>query len=72
MRLPGKQHLLGPERARFAAELKKAYLNGTSIRSLAEQTGRSFGWVHRMLDEAGVVFRPRGGPGRADGPDEDA
>ncbi|WP_331742677.1 helix-turn-helix domain-containing protein (plasmid) [Streptomyces sp. NBC_00868] len=72
LRLPKNTHLLGPERARFAAELKKAYISGTSIRELSEQTGRSFGWVHRMLGEAGVVFRSRGGPTRATGPEDQA
>ncbi len=70
LRLPKNKHLLGPERARFAAELKQAYLNGTSIRELAEQTDRSFGWIHRMLSEAGVTFRSRGGPTRAARPDD--
>ncbi|KJY42288.1 hypothetical protein VR41_08540 [Streptomyces sp. NRRL B-1568] len=61
LHLPKNKHLLGEERAVFAAELKKAYLNGASIRALSEETGRSFGWVHRMLAEAGVTFRTRGG-----------
>ncbi|MFJ7205977.1 helix-turn-helix domain-containing protein [Streptomyces sp. NPDC098789] len=60
--------MLGPVRAQHSLELKKAYLNGASIRELSESTGRSYGWVHRMLAEAGVAFRRRGGPsGPAEG-----
>ena len=31
---------------------------------IANQTGRSYGWVHRILVEGGVVLRARGGPRR--------
>ncbi|MEV7116741.1 helix-turn-helix domain-containing protein [Streptomyces anulatus] len=32
-----------------------------SIRGLMEESGRSYGYIHRRLDAAGVTFRPRGG-----------
>ncbi|MDX2701125.1 hypothetical protein Sipo8835_16120 [Streptomyces ipomoeae] len=34
---------------------------GVSIRTLCEETGRSYGMVHRTLTKAGVTMRPRGG-----------
>lgn len=46
------------------AELKTGYEEGASIRTLAEQSGRSYGYVHRALVESGVTLRGRGGPNR--------
>ncbi|MFD9443440.1 helix-turn-helix domain-containing protein [Streptomyces sp. NPDC060001] len=51
----------GAERDKLAADLKKAYDSGVSIRALAEGSGRSYGFVHRLLTDAGVVLRARGG-----------
>lgn len=49
------------DRRRLAADLKRRYDAGESIRSLAVSTGRSYGFVHRLLTEAGVRFRGRRG-----------
>jgi len=54
----------GNDRAKLATELKKKYSTGSSIRALAEETGRSYGFVHRMLSESGVQLRGRGGATR--------
>jgi predicted transcriptional regulator len=54
----------GPAREKLAADLKRKYEAGQSIRSLAEETGRSYGFVHRMLSEADVTLRGRGGATR--------
>ncbi|MBX6371682.1 MAG: transcriptional regulator [Acidothermus sp.] len=54
----------GSERERLAAELRRKYDQGFSIRALAEQTGRSYGFVHRILTESGVQLRGRGGATR--------
>jgi hypothetical protein len=54
----------GSDRAKLAGELKKKYASGASIRSLAEETNRSYGFVHRMLTESGVQLRGRGGATR--------
>ena len=43
----------GAARDKLAADLKKKYDSGASIRALAEETGRSYGFVHRMLSESG-------------------
>lgn len=54
----------GAEREKLAAELKARYDSGESIRSLAAATGRSYGFVHRMLSESGTTLRGRGGATR--------
>jgi predicted transcriptional regulator len=53
--------ITGAERERLASTLRKNYEKGASLRELAERTGRSYGFVHRMLTEAGVTLRARGG-----------
>ncbi len=54
----------GAERAELAASLGRRYAAGESVRALAEDTGRSFGFVHGLVKEAGVPLRSRGGPTR--------
>jgi hypothetical protein len=54
----------GADRAKLAADLKKRYDSGESIRALAATTGRSYGFVHRILTETGVSLRGRGGATR--------
>ena len=58
----------GSERAQMATVLKKRYDGGESIRALALATGRSYGFIHRMLTEHGVTLRGRGGSTRAGSP----
>ena len=55
----------GADRSKLATELSKRYETGESIRSLAASTGRSYGFVHRILAETGVLLRGRGGATRA-------
>lgn len=54
----------GPDRSKLATDLKKRYDSGESIRALATATGRSYGFVHRILTENGVTLRGRGGATR--------
>jgi helix-turn-helix protein len=54
----------GGDRDRLAADLRKKYDAGASIRALADSTGRSYGFIHRMLTESGVTLRGRGGATR--------
>jgi predicted transcriptional regulator len=54
----------GEDRSKLATDLKTRYNAGESIRSLASSTGRSYGFVHRILTETGVVLRGRGGATR--------
>jgi hypothetical protein len=57
--------ITGADRNRLAGELKARYDQGASIRELASDTNRSYGFVHRMLSEAGARLRGRGGATRA-------
>jgi Helix-turn-helix domain len=54
----------GADRSKLAGDLKKRYDAGESIRALASATGRSYGFVHRILTENGVSLRGRGGATR--------
>jgi predicted transcriptional regulator len=53
--------ITGSDRAKLSSEIKAQYRKGASIRQLAESHGRSYGFMHRMLSEAGVELRQRGG-----------
>jgi hypothetical protein len=48
-------------RNQLGALLKPKYEAGASIRQLAEEAGRSYGFIHRILTEAEAEFRGRGG-----------
>ncbi len=61
-RLDRYRWVTGSRRAVVAAELRRRYEQGQSIRQLATAIGRSYGWVHGMLCEVGVPLRGRGGP----------
>jgi hypothetical protein len=54
--------IVGAERTTMANDLASRYAHGESIRALAAATGRSYGFVHRVLSESGVRLRGRGGP----------
>ncbi|MFB8000242.1 helix-turn-helix domain-containing protein [Streptomyces sp. NPDC056002] len=58
------KRITGAERDQLADELKTAYEGGASIRSIVESTGRSYGFVHHILTQAGVTLRGRGGATR--------
>ena len=57
--------MTGVDRSKLATPLGKRYDNGESIRVLAASTGRSYGFVHRILTETGVTLRGRGGATRS-------
>jgi hypothetical protein len=54
----------GADRSKLASSLRQRYDAGESIRSLASSTGRSYGFIHRILTETGVTLRSRGGAPR--------
>lgn len=56
--------ITGPSRDKLGGDLKKKYEGGKSVRDLAESTGRSYGFVHRILVESGAEMRGRGGATR--------
>ncbi|MFI8829228.1 helix-turn-helix domain-containing protein [Streptomyces sp. NPDC053431] len=49
--------VVGAEREQLAFELKCLYEAGWSVRALAKKSSRSYGTVHRLLQEAGADFR---------------
>ena len=56
--------ITGAQRTTLASQYAKRYAAGESIRKIAEDAGRSFGFVHGVLKEAGVELRGRGGATR--------
>ncbi|MGI8307033.1 helix-turn-helix domain-containing protein [Saccharopolyspora hattusasensis] len=64
MQLKKNTRITGEERERVGAHLQRKYEKGASIRALAEATGRSYGFVHRLLSQRGVQLRGRGGSTR--------
>ncbi len=56
--------ITGSAREKLTADLRKKYEKGQSIRALADGTGRSYGFVHRLLVDADVPLRGRGGATR--------
>ena len=61
--------VVGGAREHLAADLAREYAAAASIRELAARIGRSYGFVHRVLSEAGVLLRSRGGNTRGSGND---
>ena len=57
----------GDAREQMSRDLVARYRAGESIRELAASTGRSYGFVHRILSDAGVELRGRGGATRTRG-----
>jgi hypothetical protein len=56
--------ITGTDRTKLAAEVRKQYEKGRSIRDLADSHGRSYGFIHRLLIENEVTLRGRGGATR--------
>lgn len=51
---------LGDARRNAAADAKARYDAGASVAAIAADLHRSYGYTHRLLEEAGTTFRPRG------------
>ncbi|THV38572.1 helix-turn-helix domain-containing protein [Glycomyces buryatensis] len=64
---PNRQ-VRGDERRELTEYVATAYDQGRSIRDIASTIGRSYGFVHRLLTEADVKFRTRGGARKATRP----
>ncbi|GAB2673781.1 helix-turn-helix domain-containing protein [Thalassiella azotivora] len=62
--LPKGRRIVGDARADLTADLVRRYEAGASIRDLAEETGRSYGFVHRIIKDSGATMRGRGGATR--------
>ncbi|MGI5293178.1 helix-turn-helix domain-containing protein [Nonomuraea polychroma] len=61
MKVRKNVRIVGLERAQLGAEVVRLYAAGESVRGIAESIGRSYGFVHRLLEEEQVTLRPRGG-----------
>jgi hypothetical protein len=57
------------ERAVVGEDLLRRYESGRSIREICKETGYSIGRVRRLLEDAGVTYRRRGGAHRPRTPD---
>ncbi len=58
------RRIVGQERLTWTKDCLHRYRAGESIRQIAGDTGRSYGFVHRILVEGGAQLRGRGGPRR--------
>jgi hypothetical protein len=56
--------ITGDQRSSLAKVFGERYAGGESIRSIAADTGRSYGFVHGVLKESGASLRGRGGATR--------
>lgn len=63
-----RARITGELREKIGAELRKKYEKGASIRQLVDKTGRSYGFVRRILLDSGATLRRRGGGARKVGP----
>lgn len=55
----------GDQRSEVATSVKQRYLAGETIRAIAADVGRSYGFVHGLLREQEVPLRARGGDTRS-------
>jgi helix-turn-helix protein len=56
--------ITGDQRSTLGTAFGERYAGGESIRSIAQDTGRSYGFVHGVLKESGATLRGRGGATR--------
>lgn len=56
--------VVGEQRAELQARLADRYAAGESIRAIADDIGRSYGFVHGVLRASDTPLRPRGGSAR--------
>lgn len=55
------RQVTGQERAELSTDYVSQYQAGKSIRAIAAASGRSYGFVHRILSDAAAPMRSRGG-----------
>ena len=56
--------IVGDRRTALTGDYVQRYEGGDSIRKIAQDSGRSYGFVHGVLSEAGLTLRSRGGATR--------
>lgn len=65
MTLTPHQRVLGDTRLEVARLVVQRYEAGESVRAIAADLGRSYGFVHRLVVESGTPLRGRGGDTRS-------
>nr|WP_284548133.1 helix-turn-helix domain-containing protein [Aestuariimicrobium sp. T2.26MG-19.2B] len=65
MELTPHARIAGDDRRALTSLVVERHRQGASLRAIAAELGRSYGFVHRLLDEAGVQPRHRGGDTRS-------
>ncbi|WP_372462091.1 helix-turn-helix domain-containing protein [Streptomyces endocoffeicus] len=62
-RVPRRKILLGKDRESFRVSVSVVYVGNpdVTIRDICEVTGRSFGFIHKLLIESNIKLRSRGG-----------
>ena len=66
------KRISGDLRCEVSANFVERYRGGESIRSIATESGRSYGFVQGLLKDSGVEFRSRGGARNRAQPTADA
>ncbi|WP_413809676.1 helix-turn-helix domain-containing protein [Streptomyces sp. OE57] len=68
-RVPRGKRLMGKDRESFRESVSNVYESDpdVSIRDIKDVTGRSFGFIRKILIEAGVELRSRGRSNRKPG-----
>jgi len=64
---PRAPRVTGEARNQLTRDVVARYQGGASIRELAADLGRSYGFVHSVLTDSGVQLRGRGGATRSRG-----
>jgi hypothetical protein len=62
---PRAKRVTGEAREQLARQIVARYEAGASIRELAAEQGRSYGFVHTVLRQSGAQMRGRGGATRS-------
>lgn len=65
MQIKPRVRIVGADRHQLAQALAGRYRSGETIRALALSIGRSYGFIHALLEEAEVDLRHRGGNHRS-------
>lgn len=58
------KRIIGDLRSEVQQSYIERYLAGESIRAIAQDSGRSYGFVQTLLKNAGIPLRSRGGARR--------
>lgn len=60
-KIPKGARVVGQQRAMLVTLIVERYVRGESIRAIADDIGRSYGFVHGVLRQTEIPLRARGG-----------